>query len=258
MEDFSLSIAAGEKVGVVGRSGAGKPPWWTAAPFLWSGKGWNPDRWTEHIRSHRESLRAQIGVVTQDTSLLHRSIQTLPTLLHFWWKCDWGSKESKCPRFIRDLEDSFGRKGLRAHVGERESSFLEDNDSIIAIARIFLKDAPILVLDEASALDSEVEAAIQENLFELMKRWCDCPSTLDHCPTWPTGGDRHPSRDWNRNPWWIGRKFPDLCWSLESSVRRFWLQGIWEKTWGLNLNWDLQELVFLYHFWYNLFNASPD
>jgi ATP-binding cassette subfamily B multidrug efflux pump len=120
----------------------------------------------------QDSLRAQIGVVTQDTSLLHRSVRdniaygkqdaTEVDIIN-------AAKRAKAFDFIEGLTDLEGRKGLDAQVGERGVKLSGGQRQRIAIARVFLKDAPILVLDEAtSALDSEVEAAIQENLKDLM------------------------------------------------------------------------------------------
>ncbi|MEO1610714.1 MAG: ATP-binding cassette domain-containing protein, partial [Pseudomonadota bacterium] len=119
------------------------------------------------------SLRANIGMVTQDTSLLHRSIRENIA----YGRPDASDAEiwdavakANAEDFIRDLEDHKGRKGLDAQVGERGVKLSGGQRQRIAIARIFLKDAPILVLDEAtSALDSEVEAAIQDSLFALME-----------------------------------------------------------------------------------------
>ena len=174
MEDFSLSIAAGEKVGVVGRSGAGKT---TLMNLLL--RFYDLEKGEIRIDGQnisgvtQESLRAQIGVVTQDTSLLHRSIRdniayTSPEISDE--NVIEAAKKANAWEFIQDLEDSFGGKGLEAHVGERGVKLSGGQRQRIAIARMFLKDAPILVLDEAtSALDSEVEAAIQENLLELME-----------------------------------------------------------------------------------------
>ena len=121
----------------------------------------------------QESLRSHIGVVTQDTSLLHRSIReniadSAPEATEE--QVIEAARKASAWDFIQELEDSLGRKGLDAHVGERGVKLSGGQRQRIAIARVFLKDAPILVLDEAtSALDSEVEAAIQENLFQLME-----------------------------------------------------------------------------------------
>lgn len=174
IEDLSLNIAPGEKIGLVGRSGAGKTTITNlllrfydleAGKILIDGQ--------DISRVRQESLRANIGVVTQDTSLLHRSIRE---------NIGYGKPEAsdaeiidaagraKAWDFIQKLEDRKGRIGLDAHVGERGVKLSGGQRQRIAIARVFLKDAPILVLDEAtSALDSEVEAAIQENLFDLME-----------------------------------------------------------------------------------------
>ncbi|PWV97581.1 ATP-binding cassette subfamily B multidrug efflux pump [Hoeflea marina] len=174
IEDLSLSIRPGEKIGLVGRSGAGKT---TLVNLLLrfynleSGRilvdGQNIAEMTQ------DSLRAQIGVVTQDTSLLHRSVRdniaygrpdaTEAEIIE-------AARKANALEFIAGLEDAVGRKGLDAHVGERGVKLSGGQRQRIAIARVFLKDAPILMLDEAtSALDSEVEAAIQENLFALME-----------------------------------------------------------------------------------------
>ena len=120
----------------------------------------------------QDSLRAQIGMVTQDTSLLHRSVQD--NILY--GRPDAGeraavaaARKAQADDFIGALEDMRGRKGYGAHVGERGVKLSGGQRQRIAIARVLLKDAPILVLDEAtSALDSEVESAIQEQLFNLM------------------------------------------------------------------------------------------
>ena len=121
----------------------------------------------------QDSLRARIGVVTQDTSLLHRSIRDNIAYGRESVSDDeiiQAAKRAKAWDFISELSDQKGRTGLDAHVGERGVKLSGGQRQRIAIARVFLKDAPILILDEAtSALDSEVEAAIQENLFELME-----------------------------------------------------------------------------------------
>ena len=121
----------------------------------------------------QDSLRENIGMVTQDTSLLHRSVRD--NILY--GRPDASEEElmnavrrAHCEKFIEELNDSKGRKGLDAHVGERGVKLSGGQRQRIAIARVMLKDAPILILDEAtSALDSEVENAIQENLHQLMQ-----------------------------------------------------------------------------------------
>ena len=121
----------------------------------------------------QESLRAQIGLVTQDTSLLHRSVRdnivygrpdaTEEDMLQ-------AAQRAEAAEFIPQLSDAKGRKGYDAHVGERGVKLSGGQRQRIAIARVMLKDAPILLLDEAtSALDSEVEAAIQESLDTMME-----------------------------------------------------------------------------------------
>lgn len=174
IDDLSLAIEPGEKIGLVGRSGAGKTTLTNVLLRFYDLEGGTiriDD--TDISTVTQDSLRAQIGVVTQDTSLLHRSIRDNIA----YAKPDVSDEEvieaakrANAWEFVQDLEDQQGRKGLDAHVGERGVKLSGGQRQRIAIARVFLKDAPILVLDEAtSALDSEVEAAIQENLFDLMK-----------------------------------------------------------------------------------------
>jgi len=121
----------------------------------------------------QDSLRSQVGVVTQDTSLLHRSVAD--NIAYGIGKATRkqviaAAKRASAHEFIPGLEDAKGRTGYDAHVGERGVKLSGGQRQRIAIARVFLKDAPILIMDEAtSALDSEVEAAIQENLLALMK-----------------------------------------------------------------------------------------
>ncbi len=120
----------------------------------------------------QESLRAQIGMVTQDTSLLHRSV--LDNIIYgrpdaSLEEAIAAAKRAHAHEFIQGLEDPKGRTGYDAHVGERGVKLSGGQRQRIAIARVLLKNAPILILDEAtSALDSEVEAAIQESLNDLM------------------------------------------------------------------------------------------
>jgi ATP-binding cassette subfamily B multidrug efflux pump len=173
IEDLSLDIAPGEKVGLVGRSGAGKS---TLVSLLLrfydldGGRILIDGQDIAHVT--QDSLRALIGMVTQDTSLLHRTV--LDNILY--GRPDAGGEEAiaaarkaAAHEFIEELEDFKGRKGYDAHVGERGVKLSGGQRQRIAIARVLLKDAPILILDEAtSALDSEVEAAIQEQLVNLM------------------------------------------------------------------------------------------
>ncbi|MFL0693295.1 MAG: ABC transporter ATP-binding protein [Agrobacterium tumefaciens] len=174
IEDFSLTIKAGEKVGLVGRSGAGKTTLMNLLlRFYDLEKGRILVDGQDISAVSQDSLRALVGVVTQDTSLLHRSIRdniaygrpeaTDAEVIE-------AAKRANAWDFIQGLSDMQGRSGLDAHVGERGVKLSGGQRQRIAIARVFLKDAPILVLDEAtSALDSEVEAAIQESLFTLIE-----------------------------------------------------------------------------------------
>ncbi|MBD8662618.1 ABC transporter ATP-binding protein [Rhizobium sp. CFBP 8752] len=174
IDGLTLDIKAGEKVGLIGRSGAGKT---TLMNLLLRFYDLESGRITidgqDIAGVTQDSLRSLVGVVTQDTSLLHRSIRdniaygrpdaTDAEIIE-------ATKRANAWDFVESLVDLQGRKGLDAHVGERGVKLSGGQRQRIAIARVFLKDAPILVLDEAtSALDSEVEAAIQENLFALMQ-----------------------------------------------------------------------------------------
>ncbi|WP_075997034.1 ABC transporter ATP-binding protein [Salaquimonas pukyongi] len=174
IDGLNLSIQPGEKVGLVGRSGAGKTTLVNLLlRFYDLEEGAIRIDGTDIAGVTQDSLRQQIGVVTQDTSLLHRSIRD--NIAYGSPQTDdeaviAAARKAKAWEFIEDLEDQEGRKGLDAHVGERGVKLSGGQRQRIAIARVFLKDAPILVLDEAtSALDSEVEAAIQESLFDLME-----------------------------------------------------------------------------------------
>ncbi|MEW6039451.1 MAG: ABC transporter ATP-binding protein [Pseudomonadota bacterium] len=172
--DFSLHIRPGEKIGVVGRSGAGKS---TLVNLLLRCYDVDDGRilidGQDIVRVTQDSLRAQIGMVTQDTSLLHRSVRDNLT----YGRPDAGdaamvaaAEKAEAHGFILELADSQGRKGYDAHVGERGVKLSGGQRQRIAIARVMLKDAPILILDEAtSALDSEAEAAIQSSLYRLME-----------------------------------------------------------------------------------------
>ncbi len=174
INNLSLHVAPGEKVGLVGRSGAGKS---TLVSLLLrfhdleKGRILVDGQDIAHVT--QDSLRSQIGVVTQDTSLLHRSVRD--NILY--GRPDAGdaqaltaAERAHANEFIGDLRDLNGRAGYDAHVGERGVKLSGGQRQRVAIARVLLKDAPILVLDEAtSALDSEVEAAIQEQLSNLMQ-----------------------------------------------------------------------------------------
>ena len=174
IEDLSLTMAPGEKIGLIGRSGAGKSTLVNLLlRFYDLEKGRILIDGQDISGVRQDDIRANVGVVTQDTSLLHRSIfenvaygkpdvtrqdvQAALEKAHAW-------------EFVQGLTDLNSRSGLDAHVGERGVKLSGGQRQRVAIARVLLKDAPILVLDEAtSALDSEVEIAIQESLFDLMK-----------------------------------------------------------------------------------------
>jgi ATP-binding cassette subfamily B multidrug efflux pump len=174
LQDFNLTIQPGEKIGLVGRSGAGKSTVVNLLLRFFHLEGGAILIDGEDISGlTQESLRAQISVVTQDTSLLHRSIRenirygrpeaTDEEIVR-------AAKLAHSHDFILDLEDWNDRRGYEAHVGERGVKLSGGQRQRIAIARVILKDAPILVFDEAtSALDSEVEAAIQSSLGTLMQ-----------------------------------------------------------------------------------------
>ena len=171
---LDLRIAPGEKVGLVGPSGAGKTTLVNLLLRLYdleSGRILIDGQDIAQVT--QASLRGQIGVVTQDTALLHRSIRD--NLLY--GRPEAGEAEllaavrdARADGFIPQLLDSEGRSGFEAQVGERGVKLSGGQRQRIAIARVLLKDAPILLLDEAtSALDSEVEAAIQDSLERLMQ-----------------------------------------------------------------------------------------
>ena len=174
LENFNLTIQPGEKVGLVGRSGAGKS---TLVNLLL--RFYDVEQGAIAIDGQdvrvvtQQSLRQHIGMVTQDTSLLHRSVRE--NILYGRPEASdqemiEAAKQAHAHEFILELEDSQGRTGYDAHVGERGVKLSGGQRQRIAIARVLLKNAPILILDEAtSALDSEVEAAIQENLKLLMR-----------------------------------------------------------------------------------------
>ena len=170
---LNLDIRPGEKVGLVGPSGAGKSTLTNLLLRFYDLQAGEVLIDGQNIaRVSQTSLRAQIGMVTQDTSLLHRSVRDNivygrpeATDEEVWEAV----RRAHAEGFVPDLEDQEGRKGLDAHVGERGVKLSGGQRQRVAIARVILKDAPILILDEAtSALDSEVEAAIQQSLAELM------------------------------------------------------------------------------------------
>ncbi|MCF1492363.1 ATP-binding cassette domain-containing protein [Agrobacterium vitis] len=173
IDHLSLTIKPGEKVGIVGRSGAGKTTLVNLLLRFYDVEGGGIRIDGQDLREvTQESLRGKIGMVTQDTALLHRSIRD-----NILFGRDEASEEqlraaadqAEALGFIEKLVDQRGRTGFDVHVGERGVKLSGGQRQRIAIARVMLKDAPILVLDEAtSALDSEVEAAIQSNLEQLM------------------------------------------------------------------------------------------
>ncbi len=173
ISDFTLTIRPGEKIGLVGPSGAGKSTIVNLFLRLYDLKDGHIAIDGQDIAMvSQESLRAHIGMVTQDTSLLHRSIRDniaygAPEASEA--EIERAAERAHAAGFIPALTDGKGRSGYDAHVGERGVKLSGGQRQRIAIARVLLKNAPVLVLDEAtSALDSEVEAAIQESLIELM------------------------------------------------------------------------------------------
>ena len=174
LTDFNLHIRAGEKVGLVGRSGAGKTTLTNLLLRFYDVQGGRILIDGQDIRDvTQDSLRAALGLVTQDTSLLHRSVRDNIVYGRPDANDDQmyaAAEKAAAADFIPALSDAKGRHGYDAHVGERGVKLSGGQRQRIAIARVILKDAPILLLDEAtSALDSEVEAAIQENLTQLMQ-----------------------------------------------------------------------------------------
>jgi ATP-binding cassette subfamily B multidrug efflux pump len=173
LHDLDLTIHPGERVGLVGPSGAGKS---TLVNLLL--RFFEPEQGRILIDGQdiaqvtQESLRAQIAMVTQDTSLLHRSIREnirygKPEATDA--EIEAVARQAHADEFIAELEDWKGRRGYDAQVGERGVKLSGGQRQRVALARVILKDAPILILDEAtSALDSEAEAAIQEQLEGLM------------------------------------------------------------------------------------------
>ncbi|MFZ3193222.1 MAG: ABC transporter ATP-binding protein, partial [Moraxellaceae bacterium] len=174
LDQLNLTVHAGEKIGLVGRSGAGKSTLIHLLLRFYDAEQGRILIDGQDIRQvSQDSLRAQIGMVTQDTSLLHRSVAdnirygrpdaSMTEVEH-------AAERAEADQFIASLSDAKGRSGYDAHVGERGVKLSGGQRQRIAIARVMLKDAPILLLDEAtSALDSEVEAAIQDSLYNLMQ-----------------------------------------------------------------------------------------
>ncbi|MGQ0286618.1 ABC transporter ATP-binding protein [Pasteurellaceae bacterium 22721_9_1] len=174
LTDFNLHIKAGEKVGLIGRSGAGKSTIVNLLLRFYEAQSGSITIDGQNIVDvQQESLRSQIGLVTQDTSLLHRSVReniiygrpnaSEQDMLN-------AAQRAEAADFIPLLSDARGRTGYDAYVGERGVKLSGGQRQRIAIARVMLKDAPILLLDEAtSALDSEVEAAIQQSLDKMME-----------------------------------------------------------------------------------------
>ncbi len=174
IDSFSLTVAPGERIGLVGPSGGGKTTLVNLLLRLFDVEVGAIRIDGQDIRDvTQDSLRARFGVVTQEPMLLHRSIRdniaygnpgaTEEQIVA-------AAKKARAHEFIVNLHDARGRRGYDAHVGERGVKLSGGQRQRIAIARVMLKDAPILILDEAtSALDSEIEAAIQDNLYRLME-----------------------------------------------------------------------------------------
>jgi ATP-binding cassette subfamily B multidrug efflux pump len=173
IEGLTLHVRPGEKIGLVGRSGAGKSTLVNLLVRFFDLEGGRitiDGQDIAHVT--QESLRAQISIVTQDTSLLHRSIRD--NVRYGRPEADEAevieaARQASAHDFILELEDQLGHRGYDAHVGERGVKLSGGQRQRVAIARVILKNAPILVLDEAtSALDSEVEAVIQASLETLI------------------------------------------------------------------------------------------
>jgi ATP-binding cassette subfamily B multidrug efflux pump len=174
IDDLTLTVAPGEKIGLVGRSGAGKS---TLVNLLLRFHDLESGRilidGQDIAQVTQDSLRQHIGMVTQDTSLMHRSVSDNIA----YGRPDASAEaiqaaavRAEAHEFIQALGDAKGRTAYDAHVGERGVKLSGGQRQRVAIARVMLKDAPILLLDEAtSALDSEVESAIQQSLYTLME-----------------------------------------------------------------------------------------
>jgi len=174
IDDLNFTIKPGEKIGLVGRSGSGKSTMVNLLLRFYDVEKGSIEVDGQNIsKIQQESLRLNIGMVTQDTSLLHRTVRenikygrpeaTDEEMFN-------ATKQAQAHDFILELTDNYGNTGYDARVGERGVKLSGGQRQRIAIARVLLKDAPILILDEAtSALDSEVEASIQGSLYELMQ-----------------------------------------------------------------------------------------
>ncbi|UWQ49617.1 ABC transporter ATP-binding protein/permease [Leisingera caerulea] len=174
LDRISLTIQPGEKIGLIGRSGAGKSTLVKLLLRFYDAESGQILIDGQDIRAvTQDSLRSHIGMVQQDSALMHRSVRD--NLLYgrpdaTEAQIIAAAKQAQAHEFILDLEDPEGRKGYDAHVGERGVKLSGGQRQRVTLARVILKDAPILVLDEAtSALDSEVEAAIQETLYGMMQ-----------------------------------------------------------------------------------------
>ena len=174
IQHFNLHLKPGEKVGLVGPSGAGKSTLTNLLQRFYDIQSGSIRIDGQDVREvTQDSLRQAIGMVTQDTALLHRSVRE--NILYgkpeaSEQEVERAAMQAQAHSFIAGLQDSAGRQGYAAQVGERGIKLSGGQRQRIAIARVMLKNAPILLLDEAtSALDSEVESAIQENLYQLME-----------------------------------------------------------------------------------------
>ena len=174
LDRISLTIEPGEKIGLIGRSGAGKSTLVKLLLRFYDAESGQILIDGQDIRGvTQDSLRQVIGMVQQDSSLLHRSVRD--NLLYGRPEATEeemiaAAKQAEAHDFILDLEDPQGRKGYDAHVGERGVKLSGGQRQRVTLARVILKDAPILLLDEAtSALDSEVEAVIQDTLYGMME-----------------------------------------------------------------------------------------
>ncbi len=228
IQGLDLKVRPGEKIGLVGPSGAGKSTLVNLLLRLYdleSGRILVDGQDIAGVT--QESLRAQIGMVTQDTSLLHRSIRD--NLLYGRPGASDAElmeavRKARADEFIPLLSDAEGRRGFDAHVGERGVKLSGGQRQRIAIARVLLQDAPILILDEAtSALDSEVESAIQESLETLMQGQDGDrhrPPPVDHCAHGPPGGAGQGPHRRKRHACRVARPWRPLCAPLATPDRR--------------------------------------